>query len=243
MQEQPSEILILCGLQETPSNKVRSWWTAHTSHPPTQLKMSNLLRPKHDQNSVTSLTMYGACNLQDVPAVQRLPSGLLLKGLLGKKWKEPWHGGSSHQYQGILVWNKWINYYRWLLLSRASLMLRQLLHWRGRILGNKAPNPPPPVQSLGQLQQAWKTNSSAIEIPGLDTATSPSTSVHALKKSRLQIKPGSGGYGISFSLINLKTYWENKWLNSYLSDMSLYHAKTPEFRYRSYIHQISPFNP
>ena len=38
---------------------------------------------------MTSLTMYGACTLKDVPAVKGLPNGLLLKGLLGKKW---WNG-------------------------------------------------------------------------------------------------------------------------------------------------------
>ena len=36
---------------------------------------------------MTSLTMYGACTLQDVLAVKGLSSGILLKGLLGKKWK------------------------------------------------------------------------------------------------------------------------------------------------------------
>ena len=50
-----------------------------------------------------------------------------------------------------------------------------------------------PVPSRGQLQQVRGNDSAGIEIPGLDTATT-STSVHALKKHRLQIKPGSGLY-------------------------------------------------
>ena len=42
-----SYLLTLWDLQKTPSNlEVGSWWTTHTSHPPTQLKMSNLLCPK-----------------------------------------------------------------------------------------------------------------------------------------------------------------------------------------------------
>ena len=73
-------------------------------------------------------------------------------------------------------------------------MLRQLLHWRGRVPGTKALNPPPPVPSREQLQQVWKIVSAGIEVPGLDTATTSSTSVHALKKGHLQIKSGSGLY-------------------------------------------------
>ena len=67
-------------------------------------------------------------------------------------------------------------------------MSKQFLHWRGMVSGTKAINPPPPVPSRGQLQQAGKTDSAGIKIPGLDMATTSSTCVHALKKRRLQIK-------------------------------------------------------
>ena len=76
-------------------------------------------------------------------------------------------------------------------------MSGQLLHWtcwRRRVPGTKALNPPPPIPSRVQLQQAGKTDSAGTEIPGLDMATTSSTSVHALEKRRLQIKPGSGLY-------------------------------------------------
>ena len=58
-------------------------------------------------------------------------------------------------------------------------MSRQLLLWRARFPGTK---------------QAGRTDPAGIEIPGFDMATTSITSVHALKKHRLQIKPGSGLY-------------------------------------------------
>ena len=76
-------------------------------------------------------------------------------------------------------------------------MSGQLLHWRGRVPRTKALNPPMPVPSRGQLQQAGKTDSAGIEITGLDMATTSRTSVHALKKRRLQIEHG---YGILLTL-------------------------------------------
>ena len=80
------------------------------------------------------------------------------------------------------------------LLLSDSYMFRQLLHWRGRVPGTKALNRPLPVPSRGQLQQVWKIVPAGIEVPGLDTATTSSSSVHALKKRRLEIKSGSGLY-------------------------------------------------
>ena len=74
--------------------KHRAIWKLQVGEPP--------IRPTHQPNwrwviyfapsgirtLVTSTTMYSACTLQDVPAEQGLPNGpLLLKGLLGKKWK------------------------------------------------------------------------------------------------------------------------------------------------------------
>ena len=73
-------------------------------------------------------------------------------------------------------------------------MSKQLLHWRGRVPKTKALNPPPLVLSQGQLQQVGKTDSAGTEIPWLDMASTSNTSVHALKKCCLQIKPGSGLY-------------------------------------------------
>ena len=61
-------------------------------------------------------------------------------------------------------------------------MSRQLLHWRERVPGTKALNPPPPVPSQGKLQQAGKTDSAGTEIPRLDMAATSSTPVHTLKK-------------------------------------------------------------
>ena len=83
-------------------------------------------------------------------------------------------------------------------------MSRQLLHWRGGVHGTKALNPPPPVLSLGYLQQAEKTDSAGIEIPGLDTATTSSTFVHALKTASFANQARNGvidGYEISLLTI------------------------------------------
>ena len=53
--------------------------------------------------------MYGACTLQDVSAVQGLPSGLLLKGLKGKKWKSLSGWSPIPTDLGL----KWVNYYHY----------------------------------------------------------------------------------------------------------------------------------
>ena len=63
----------------------------------------------------------------------------------------------------------------------------------------KALNPP----CSGQLQQAGKTDSAGIEIPEFDTATTSSTSVHALLKKASFAdqarKQPTHSYGISLS--------------------------------------------
>ena len=80
----------------------------------------------------------------------------------------------------------------------------------------KALNPPPLVLSRGQLQQVGKTDSAGIEIPWLDMASTSSTSVHALKKRCLQIKPGSGLYTAmefhTLTIVNI--ILSNKWIVS-----------------------------
>ena len=69
-------------------------------------------------------------------------------------------------------------------------MSRQLLHWRGRVPGTKALKPPPPIPSRDSCSKLERLIQQEFEIPGLDTATTSGTSVHALKKSRLKMKPG-----------------------------------------------------
>ena len=137
--------------------------------------------------------MYSACTLPDVPAVQGFPSGFLLKGLLGKKWKglalARWFKSPIPTDHGL----KWGNYYHYNYFQVIPRCQDSCFTGEGGFPGPKCSTHYRPSQ-VGQLQQAEKTDSAGIKIPGLDMATTSSTSVHALKKRRLQIKPGSGLY-------------------------------------------------
>ena len=71
---------------------------------------------------------------------------------------------------GVLIYvtitnRSWSEIWGLLLLLSDPYKLRQLLHWRGRVLGTKGLNPPPPVPSRGQLQQVSKIVSAGIEVP------------------------------------------------------------------------------
>ena len=67
---------------------------------------------------------------------------------------------------------KWGNYYHYNYYCQVILDVKTVAALeREGSQDYKALNPPQPIPSRGQLQQAGKTDSAGIEIPGLDMTT------------------------------------------------------------------------
>ena len=164
-------------IQETPSNlEGRSWWTAHSSY---QYFTSPQAGSKPcDQPDHVRCLHSSRCSW-----VQGLSSGLILKALLGRRWKglARWFKSPIPTYPGL----------KWFL----DVQTVAALHGEGGF-----PGPKRAIHTVRPKSEAvaasWKveTDSAGTEIPRLDTATTSTTSVHVLEKCRLQSKPGGEFY-------------------------------------------------